>query len=133
MATDALAWAEIAAAGGIRDWVDAEVARQGLADPGATSAMTDAERQLYKARRDEERRLRRELYRRAWQAYRRAHIVHLGPGVFWHDTADVDRFDADDPDRRRQDGALPDLRDVLALARALGPTLPPLRWPGPQP
>lgn len=128
MATDALAWAEVAAAGGIRGWVDAEVARQGLADPGATSAMTDAEKQLYKARRDEERTLRRELYRRAWQAYRRAHIVHLGPGVFWHDTADVDRFDADDPERRRQDNALPDLRDVEALARALGLTIPRLRW-----
>ena len=53
MAIDALAWADIAAAGGIRGWVDVEVARQGLADPGATSAMTDAEKQLYKARRDE--------------------------------------------------------------------------------
>jgi hypothetical protein len=128
MATDALAWAEIAAAGGIRGWVDAEVARQGLVDPGASSAMSDAEKQLYKARRDEERKLRRELYRRAWQSYKRAHIVHLGPGVFWHDTADVDRFDADDPERRRQDSALPDLRDVDALARALGVTIPRLRW-----
>jgi RNA-directed DNA polymerase len=128
MATDALVWAEIAAAGGIRGWVDAEVARQGLVDPGASSAMTDAEKQLYKARRDEERTLRRELYRRAWQSYKRAHIVHLGPGVFWHDTADVDRFDADDPERRRQDSALPDLRDVEALARALGLTIPRLRW-----
>jgi hypothetical protein len=128
VAADALAWAEVAAAGGIRGWVDAEIARQGLADPGATSAMTDAERQLYKARRDEERKVRRELYRRAWQAYRRAHIVHLGPGVFWHDTADVDRFDAADPEKQRQDRALPELRDVEALARALGLTIPRLRW-----
>src|SRR5215468_796368 len=123
-----LAWAEIAAAGGIRAWVDAEVARQGLADPGATSTMTDAEKKLYKARRDEERKLRRELYRRAWLAYRRAHVVHLGAGVFWHDTADVDRFDADDPEKCRQDNALPQLDDVDALARALGLTIPRLRW-----
>jgi RNA-directed DNA polymerase len=128
MATDDPAWADVAAAGGIRAWVDAEVARQGLVDPGATSTMTDAEKKLYKARRDEERRVRRELYRRAWQAYRRAHIVHLGPGVFWHDTADVDRFDADDPERKRQDNALPPLGDVLALAKALGLTIPRLRW-----
>jgi hypothetical protein len=128
MATDALAWADVAAAGGIRAWVDAEVARQGLADPGATQSMTDAERKLYKARRDEERRVRRELYRRAWQAYRRAHVVHLGPGVFWHDTADVDRFDADDPERKRQDNALPGLADVEALAKALGLTIPRMRW-----
>jgi len=128
MATDDLLWADVAAAGGIRDWVDAQVARQGLADPGGTSAMTDAEKKLYKARREEERRVRRELYRRAWQAYRRAHIVHLGPGVFWHDTADVDRFDADDPEKKRQDNALPPLGDVEALARALGLTIPRLRW-----
>jgi RNA-directed DNA polymerase len=128
MATDDVAWADVAAAGGIREWVDAQIARQGLADPGGTSTMTDAEIKLYKARRDEERRVRRELYRRAWQAYRRSHIVHLGPGVFWHDTADVDRFDADDPARKRQDNALPALADVEALAKALGLTIPRLRW-----
>jgi hypothetical protein len=90
--------------------------------------MTDAEKKLYKARRDEERKVRRELYRRAWQAYRRAHIVHLGPGVFWHDTADVDRFDADDPEKKRQDNALPKLTDVESLAKALGITVPRMRW-----
>jgi hypothetical protein len=128
MATDDLAWAEIDAAGGIRAWVDAQVARQGLADPGATSAMTDGEKKLYKARREEERKVRKELYRRAWQAYRRAHLVHLGPGVFWHDTADVDRFDADDPEKKRQDNALPALADVQAFAQAVGVTIPRLRW-----
>lgn len=128
MAEPALQWADIAAKGSIRDWVDAEVARQGLADPGVPSSMTDAEKKLYKARRDEERRVRRTLYKQAWSAYKRSHIVHLGPGVFWHDTADVDRFDADDPERKRQENALPVLADVDALAKALGTTLPRLRW-----
>jgi RNA-directed DNA polymerase len=128
VAADDVAWADVAAAGGIREWVDAQVARQGLADPGASATMSDGEKKLYKARRDEERRVRRELYRRAWQAYRRSHIVHLGPGVFWHDTADVDRFDADDPARKRQDNALPDLADVDALAKALGLAIARLRW-----
>lgn len=128
MAEPALQWADIAAKGGIRDWVDAEVARQGLADPGVPSSMTDAEKKLYKARRDEERRVRRELYKQAWSAYKRSHIVHLGPGVFWHDTADVDRFDADDPERKRQENALPAFADVEALAKALGTTIPQLRW-----
>jgi len=127
-ATDNLTWAEVDAAGGIRDWVDAQIAKQGLADPGGTAGMSDAEKKLYKARRDEERKVRRELYRRAWQAYRRAHIVHLGPGVFWHDTADVDRFDADDPEKKRQDNALPALASVDELAKALGVTVPRLRW-----
>ena len=121
-------WADVAAAGGIRDWVDAEIARQGLASAGVPSAMSDGEKKLWKAKRDEERRVRRELYRRAWLAYKRSHIVHLGPGVFWHDTADVDRFDADDPENKRQDNALPDLGDVAALAKALGVTVPKLRW-----
>jgi hypothetical protein len=128
MATDDLAWADVAAAGGIRDWVDAQIARQGLADPGTTAGLTDAELKLYKARRDDERRVRRELYRRAWQAYRRSHIVHLGPGVFWHDTADVDRFDADDPEAKRQANALPQLAGVEAFAKALGISIPRLRW-----
>lgn len=128
MADPQLAWADVEAAGGIRDWVDAEVTRQGLADPGGASALNDAEKKVYKARREEERKLRRELYKRAWQSYRRSHIVHLGPGVFWHDTADVDRFDADDPERKRQDNALPQLSDVQAFAKAVGLSIPRLRW-----
>src|SRR5687767_2542332 len=90
--------------------------------------MTDAEKKLYKARRDEERRVRRELYKQAWSAYKRSHIVHLGPGVFWHDTADVDRFDADDPEKKRQDNALPKIPDVEQLAKALGQPISRLRW-----
>jgi len=128
MAEPALQWADVAAKGGIREWVDAEIARAGLTDPGGTAGMTDAQKKLYKARRVEERRVRRELYKQAWSAYKRAHIVHLGPGVFWHDTADVDRFDAEDPERKRQENALPALPDALALAKALGTTVPQLRW-----
>src|SRR4051794_22253109 len=128
MAEPALQWADVAAKGGIREWVDAEIARQGLTDPGGTAGMTDAEKKLYKARRVEERSVRRELYKKAWNAYKRSHIVHLGPGVFWPDTADVDRFDAEDPERKRQENALPALADVDALAKALGTTVPRLRW-----
>ena len=128
MAEPELKWADVAAAGGIREWALAEIARQGLASSGVPSGMTDAEKKQWKARREEERRVKKELYRRAWQAYRRAHIVHLGPGVFWHDTADVDRFDADDPEKKRQDNALPKLTDVESLAKALGLTVPKLRW-----
>ena len=128
MAEQLLDWADVAAKGGIREWVDAEVAKLGLADPGGTSSMNDAEKKLYKARREEERRVRKELYKRAWQAYKRSHVVHLGPGVFWHDTADVDRFDADDPERRRQENALPALADVTAFSKAVGLSIPRLRW-----
>jgi RNA-directed DNA polymerase len=121
-------WAEVAAAGGIREWVDAQVAKQGLADPGASQSMSDAEKKLYKARREEERRVRRELFRQAWAAYKRSHVVHLGPGVWWHDTADVDRFDAEDPEKKRQDNGLPTINDVDAFAKSLGMTVAKLRW-----
>ncbi|MCX5748222.1 MAG: reverse transcriptase family protein [Proteobacteria bacterium] len=121
-------WDDIAAAGGIRNWVDAEITRQGLTDPGASSATTDAEKKAYKARRDEERRVRRLLFKQAWASYKASHIVHLGPGVFWHDTADVDRFDADDPEKKRRDNQLPELKDVEAFAKAVGLSIARLRW-----
>jgi hypothetical protein len=121
-------WVDIAAAGGIREWVDAQIAKQGLADPGASQSMSDAEKKLYKARREEERRVRRELFRQAWAAYKRSHVVHLGPGVWWHDTADVDRFDAEDPEKKRQDNALPAINDVDALAKAIGMSVAKMRW-----
>jgi RNA-directed DNA polymerase len=127
MADQDVRWPDIAAAGGIREWVDAEIARQGLADPGAHT-IADGEKKAYKARRDEERRVRKELFRKAWAAYKVAHVVHLGPGVWWHDTADVDRFDADDPDKKRQDNGLPELPTVDAFAKAVGLAVPKLRW-----
>ncbi len=123
----AVPWADVEAKGGIRPWVDSELLRLGLADPGAGS-MTDAEKKAYKARREEERRVRRELFRVAWTAYKAAHIVHLGPGVWWHDTADVDKHDAKDADKKRADHALPAVGDAAALAKALGLTIPRLRW-----
>jgi RNA-directed DNA polymerase len=124
----AVPWADVAAAGGIRPWVDAELQRQGLRDPGAPSTMTDAERAAYKARREEERRVRKELFRVAWAAYKAAHIVHLGAGIWWHDTADVDRFDTADAERKRAERALPELPDVTALAKALELSVARLRW-----
>ena len=133
MAEPELKWDDVAAKGGIREWVDAEIARQGLSFSGVPSSMSDAEKKVFKARREEERRVRRELYQRAWQAYKRSHIVHLGAGVFWHDTADVDRFDADDPSKKRQDNALPAIfkggqEDLESFAKAVGLTIPRLRW-----
>jgi len=122
-------WSQIAEAGGIRQWIDAELRRQALLDEGTdTSRLSDKDRKQYKARREEERRVRRELHRQAWAAYRRAHLVHVGVGVFYHDTADVDRYDIDDPTGRRQVNALPELKDVDDLAKALGLTVSRLRW-----
>ncbi len=121
-------WADIATAGGIREWVDAEILRQGLQDPGS-GTISDSEKKAYKARREEERRVRRELYKSAWASYKLAHIVHIGRGIFYHDTPDVDRFDAADPEKKARDNALPEgLKDVEALSKALGISVSRLRW-----
>nr|HEX4312401.1 reverse transcriptase family protein [Kofleriaceae bacterium] len=127
-ADDIPRWDDVDAAGGIREWVDAEIERLGLTDPGFRQSWDDDEKKQYKARRDEERRVRRDLNRRAWTAYKRTHVVHLGAGVWWHDTADVDRFDIDDPRHRRQQLGLPELADVDAFAKAIGMSVPRLRW-----
>lgn len=122
-------WSVIEDAGGIRAWVHAELARRNLIEAVDTSRLSDKEKKRFKARRDEERRVRRVLMDQAWKAYKAAHLVHLGAGVFYHDTAErYDRFDIAEPETRRQDNGLPELSDVHALARALELPIPRLRF-----
>jgi hypothetical protein len=121
-------WPEIAAEGGIHAWVHAELMRRGLIEDVDTSRLSDKERKKFKARREEERRVRKVLRRHGWAAFRRANVVHLGPGVFYHDTVDVDRFDIADPEARRQLNDLPALKGLDELAGALEVTVPRLRW-----
>lgn len=121
-------WAEIAEEGGIHGWVHAELMRRGLIEEVDTSTLSDKARKKYKARREEERRVRKLLRRHAWSAFQRANLVHVGPGIFYHDTADVDRFDIGDPGARRQQNDLPELKSAAELARALGLQVPRLRW-----
>jgi len=122
-------WPQIAEAGGVDAWVVAELKARGLWDEGTdTSTLSDKERKKYKARREEERRVRKVLRRHAWAEFRRNHLVHLGAGIFYHDTVDVDRRDIADPDARRQDNALPKLASAGELATALGLPVPRLRW-----
>jgi hypothetical protein len=121
-------WSVIDDAGGIRAWVHAELQRKGLIEDTDTSRLSDKERKRFKARREEERRVRRVLMDQAWAAYRRAHLVHLGLGVFYHDTADHDRYDIVEPENRRQENDIPALADVHALSRALAVPVPRLRW-----
>ncbi len=121
-------WADIEAAGGIHAWVTAELDRRGLIESVETASLSSEERKRFKARRDEERRVRRVLRAQAWAAYRRAHLVHVGVGVFYHDTPDADRYDVSDPEERRRDNELPALPDVQALAKAVEVEIPRLRW-----
>jgi hypothetical protein len=122
-------WRDIAEAGGPDGWIKKELARLGLSDPDAdTTKLTDAEKKAFKARREEERRVRNLLRKETRRAFQRAHLVHVGAGIFYHDTPDIDRFDVEDPATRRQDNELPELKDANALAVALGLSMPRLRW-----
>lgn len=127
--TQAPPWSEIQAAGGLRNWVDAELSRRGLREDGVdTSRLSDAQRKQYKARREQERKLRRELMATAWAVYRQHHLVHLGVGVWFHDTADIDRWDIPERELRLKENELPPLRDVHELAKVLELSMPRLRW-----
>ncbi|MCA9673015.1 MAG: RNA-directed DNA polymerase [Myxococcales bacterium] len=124
-----LTWDVIAEDGGIRGWIDAELRRRDLVDDGVdTQSMSDKQRKRYKARREQERRVRRELRKQAWACYREAHLVHLGASVFYHDTPDVDRYDIAEPEERLRENDLPLLKDARALADALHLSVPRLRW-----
>ncbi|MEO1337524.1 MAG: RNA-directed DNA polymerase, partial [Myxococcota bacterium] len=122
-------WADVIAKGGPHEWARAELRRRGLADDNVdTSAMSAKEKKRFKERREEERRVRGELLKVAWAAYRRAHIVHVGVGVFYHDTPDIDRFDIEDPAGRLRENDLPELKDAQALAQTLEVSIERLRW-----
>ena len=122
-------WEGIASEGGTDDWVRAELRRRGLLDEGTdTSRLSDKEKKNYKARREEERRVRRILKKHAWTEYKRAHLVHLGIGVFHHDTPDIDRFDIEDPGGRLEKNELPKIADANALSKALELSIARLRW-----
>jgi RNA-directed DNA polymerase len=122
------AWADIAAAGNIRNWVDAELVRRGLREDVDPSTLSDKQRKAYKAKREQERVVRRELLGKAWKVYRQNHLVHVGVGVWYHDTADLDRWDPPDLAGRRALHELPELADVHALAAKLELEIPRLRW-----
>lgn len=122
-------WPGIAEAGGIDAWIVAELKTRNLWEEGVdTSKLSDKARKAYKARREEERRVRKLLRKHAWGAFRRANLVHLGVGVFYHDTVDVDRYDIADPQTRRQDNGLPEIADASALAKVLEISIAELRW-----
>jgi len=122
-------WEEIAQVGDIERWVVARLRQLNLLDEAADPAkLSGAALHQFKARREEERRVRKQLRQQAWSAYRKAHLVHLGAEVFHHDTPDQDRYDLPDPDARRETNGLPELKDAKALAKALDLTIPQLRW-----
>lgn len=125
---DPVPWSAIAESGSIYAWVHSELTRLGLIDDVDTTTLSAKERKAYRGRREEERRVRRLLKRAAWASYKESHIVHVGRGVFYHDTVDVDKFDIEDPAARLEANSTPPLADAGKLAEVLGFSISKLRW-----
>ncbi|MEZ4433567.1 MAG: reverse transcriptase family protein [bacterium] len=122
-------WRAIRQAGGVSAFIDAELKRRGfIVQRSATAQMSKAELARYKKALKDEAAEKRKIAREAWAAYKAAHIVHLGDGVFFNDQSDFDRYDLPEPEARANENELPKLDNPQALADALGLTLPELRW-----
>ena len=46
---------------------------------------------------------RKKLRREAWEAYKAAHVVHLGEGVYWNDEDDYDKWDLENAEAKLGD------------------------------
>ncbi len=122
-------WKAISEAGGVDNWVRAELVAKNLStehlDPASLSGK---EREHYKELKKSEAAERRSLRRAAWQSWQATHITHLGTSVYWDEDASPDRFDIDRREERLAANGLPDIKTPEELAKALGMTLPRLRW-----
>lgn len=122
-------WRAVEQAGGVRPYVDAQLAARGFVVPRReTDKLSDRERDAYKKSLKAEAEERRRLNREAWAAHKAAHIVHLGQGVFWAEGRGPDRWDLPDAEARAAENELPPLDSAGQLADALGMTVADLRW-----
>src|SRR3954468_15286748 len=122
-------WRAIEQAGGVRPYVEAQLAARGFVVPRReTDKMSDRERDAYKKSLKAEAEERRALARKAWAAHKAAHITHLGEGVFWADGRGPDKWDLPDAEARASENELPPLDSAKQLAEALGMTVAELRW-----
>jgi hypothetical protein len=121
-------WRAISAAGGPRAFIDAQLKERGfLVERRDADAMTDREKDRYKKELKAEAAERKRLNKDAWAAYKTAHIVHLGDGVFWTDARTPDKWDTPNSEERAAENELPPLDTPQQLADALGVTLGQLR------
>jgi RNA-directed DNA polymerase len=123
-------WRQIDQAGGVRAYVDAQLRERGfLVERRDADAMSDREKDQYKKALKQEAAERKTLAREAWGAYRAAHIVHLGDGIYWSDDAKPDKWDTPNSEERAAENELPPLDSPAQLAEALGVTVSQLRGP----
>ena len=121
MPTPAELWTAIAAAGGSRAYIDAQLKERGfLVERRDADALSDREKERYKKELKAEAAERRKLNKDAWAAYKTAHIVHLGDGVWWTDDTKPDKWDTPNSEERAAENELPPLDTPRQLADALG-------------
>lgn len=122
-------WNAITAAGGRDRYIEQQLVEHGFAvERRPTDEMSKREKDAYKKSLKREAAERRELRKKAWEAYRAAHVVHLGVGVHVSDLGDHDRWDLPEPDARLAENELPRLDSARDLAAALGLSVGELRW-----
>ncbi len=122
-------WQAIREGGGIDAWVGAQLKAKGLSTDGVDPAkLSDKERENFKEKKRAEAAERRALRKLAWAAYRATHVVHLGPEAFWRDETKPDALDIPRREERARQNQLDGLANADDLAKALGVTLPALRW-----
>lgn len=121
-------WQQIAQAGGVRAYIDAQLRERGfLVERRDVDQMSDREKDRYKKELKAEAAERKKLNKEAWAAYKTAHIVHLGDGVWWSDAATEDKWDTPNSEERAAENELPALDSPRQLAEALGVTVGQLR------
>src|ERR1700736_3991307 len=87
-------WRAIAQAGGIQGYITTQLKDRGfLVERRETEGMSDHDLTDYKKALRAEAEERRKLKKECWLAYKANHIVHLGEGVYWNDTAVHDKWD----------------------------------------
>ncbi|MEQ1502248.1 MAG: reverse transcriptase family protein, partial [Myxococcota bacterium] len=121
-------WKAVVDAGGGDAYVDAELRSRGLTVDEDPSTLSDAQKSAYKERKKAEASAKRDLRRAVWQAYRAAHVVHVGHGIFFRDEIALDPAAEAERQVRARANDLGGLDSVPTLATGLGVSVAELRY-----
>ncbi len=122
-------WAAIEKAGNIDAYVRGQLRDKGfMVERRDTDGMSKRALNKYKQELKTEAEEKRKLRKKAWQAYKANHIVHLGEGIYWTDDTSEDRWDLENAQKRLLENQLPNITRVKQLAEALELSVSELRW-----
>lgn len=129
-------WAEVERMGGPEKYILSELKRMGVTVRRRikiTRIKDERKLKAYIADRKREEEARAPLRRKVWEAYKAAHMVHLGLDFHWNDVVGVDFFDPYQRRQRLEDNELPEIETIAQLIERLQEAvpdldLPTLRW-----